>query len=49
MQHFTLYRLYYRDIIEKKTATQNIGKLAQNGMNKTDEVILGIMTNKKEA
>ncbi len=32
-----------------ETTIQNIGKLAQNGMNKTDEVILGIMTNKKEA
>ncbi len=30
-----------------ETTIQNIGKLAQSGMNKTDEVILGIMTNKK--
>lgn len=32
-----------------ETTIQNIGKLAQNGMNKTDEVILGIMTNKNKA
>ncbi len=31
-----------------ETTIENIGKLAQSGMNKTDEVILGIMTNKAQ-